>query len=42
MLTPYILPMGVSLPMPNGRTPHFLQNKCWFFLVLNRYSVNIS
>lgn len=28
ILTPYILPRGVSLPIPNGRTPQTLQKKC--------------
>ena len=37
--TPYIVPMGVSLPTPNARTPQCLQKKCWFFRVLKRYSV---
>lgn len=36
---PYILPVGVSLPTPKALTPQCLQKKCWFFLVLNRYSV---
>src|SRR5687768_3113647 len=37
--TPYILPIGVSLPTPKARTPQCLQKKCWFLRVLKRYSV---
>ena len=39
-LTPTIVPIGVSLPTPKARTPQCLQKKCWFFFVLNRYSVS--
>src|SRR3954468_19923333 len=40
MLTPYIFPIGVSVPTPKGRTPQYLQKKCTFLEVLNLYSVS--
>ena len=42
MLTPIIVPIGVSFPTPKARTPHWRQKKCWFLRVLKRYSVSAS